>query len=132
MDIQRISSGVPFEDTVAYSRAVRVGDTVLVSGTTAATPDGAIAGGGDAYLQAKAALETIAAALSAAGASLDDVVQTRMYVTEISRWEEVGRAHAEAFAVARPVTTMVEVSSLVDPRMLVEIEAVAVVRRPAG
>lgn len=126
MDVQRISSESPWEDRIGFSRAVRVGGVVLVSGTTAITRDGAIAGGGDAYLQACAALDTIAAALAEAGASLDDVVQTRIYVTDASRAEEVGRAHAEAFAATRPAATMVEVPALADPRMLVEIEAVAV------
>lgn len=110
---------------MGYSRAVRAGDLVFVSGTVAIGPDGEVRGLGDPYAQAKAAIEIIASALSELGLGLDDVVRTRIYLTDISRWEEVGRAHGEAFAQARPATSMVEVSALIDPRVLVEIEAVA-------
>lgn len=124
---QNISSGGPWEDVVGYSRAVRVGNQVYVAGTTAANPDGSIAGGDDAYLQAKRCFEIIAAALAQAGASFADVVRTRMFVTDISRWQEVGRAHGEVFRDVKPAATMVEVSRLIDPAILVEIEVDAVI-----
>lgn len=123
--IERFSSGGTFEEKVGYSRAVRCGPFVLVAGTTATGADGELVGVGDAYAQTRQTIENIAAALAQAGAGLSDVVQTRMYVTDIDRWEEVGRAHAEAFGRVRPVAAMVEVARLIDPRMLVEIEAVA-------
>jgi len=123
---RRVSSGGPWEARVGYSRAVRVGPHVWVAGTTAMTPEGLV-GRGDAYRQARQALATIERALGEAGAALADVVRTRMYVTDLARWEEVGRAHGETFGAIRPVATLVQVAGLVDPEMLVEIEAEAYV-----
>jgi enamine deaminase RidA (YjgF/YER057c/UK114 family) len=125
--IERFGSGGPWERAVGYSRAVRAGPFVFVAGCTAIAPDGELVGGASAYAQAVQACLNIESALGQAGASLADVVQTRMYVTDISHWEEVGRAHAEAFGAAPPVSAMVEVNALIDPRILVEIEAIAYV-----
>jgi len=123
---QLISSGAPWEPIVGYSRAVRVGNAVYVAGTAATAADGSVVGPGDPYAQTKQILRTIERALEAAGAGLEHVVRTRIFVTDISQWEAIGRAHGEVFGAIRPATAMVEVRRLIDPAMLVEIEADAV------
>jgi enamine deaminase RidA (YjgF/YER057c/UK114 family) len=127
MSVERHGSGVEWEPIVGYSRVVRAGPHVWVAGCTATTEDGAIAGVGDAGAQAAQALGNLEAALTQVGARVRDVVRTRLYVTDISQWEAVGRAHGAVFGAVRPVTAMLEVGALLDPRMLVEIEADAYV-----
>lgn len=120
---QRISSGAKWEPIVGYSRAIKVGNRIYVTGTTALDDDGELVAIGDAYGQAKQCLLNIEKALKRLGAGFEHVVRTRMFVTDISRWEEYGRAHGEVFSDIMPATSMVEVSALIDPRMLIEIEA---------
>ena len=122
-----VSTGAPWEETVGYCRAVRVGDHIAVSGTAPVGDDGEVVGVGDAYVQARRCIEIIERALAEAGAGLENVVRTRMFVTDISQWEAIGKAHGEAFGAIRPAMSMVEVRALIDPAMLVEIEADAIV-----
>ena len=123
---QQVSTGSPWEDVVGYSRAVRVGQTVHVAGTTAMR-GGQVVGAGDPYTQTKVALEIVVAALAELGATPGDVVRTRLFVTDISQWEAIGRAHGEVFRDVRPASSMIQVAALIDPDLLVEIEADAIV-----
>ena len=132
LDRENFSSAAPWEEIVGYSRAVRTGPFIAVTGCAAVGPDGQLVGEGDAHAQAARCIEVIGEVLEKAGATLADVVRTRIFVTDIDRWEDVGRAHREAFGDIMPATTMVEVSRLIDPRMLVEIEADAVVTGARG
>ncbi len=132
MKRQTFSSGSPWEPLVGYSRAVRVGPFVHVAGTTASDAEGRVVSAGDAYAQMKFALAKIERALRETGAEMRHVVRTRTFVTDISRWEEIGRAHGEVFREIRPASTMVEVRALIDPRMLVEVEVDAIVDEEVG
>jgi isochorismate pyruvate lyase len=129
MQFQRAFSGAPWEEKISYCRALRAGDRIFVTGTAPVTEEGTTFAPGDAYRQARRCLEIIRESLRKLGVDLPDIVRTRMFVTDISRWEEYGRAHHEAFAEHPPATTLVEVRSLIDPEMLIEIEAEAVCSR---
>ena len=131
MERQRVFSGAPWEKEVGYCRALRVGEQIVVGGTAPVGDSGETVAPGDAYLQTKKCLEIIARALAGVGASMQDVVRTRLFVTDVSRWADYGRAHSEAFRGTPPVTSMVEVRALIDPAMMVEIEADAVATRAA-
>ncbi len=124
---KKVTSGTEWEDTVGYSRAIRSGDTIYVSGTTATDEEGRIVASGDPYTQTRRAIQNISSALQQLGAGLEEVVRTRLYVTDMDHWEAIGKAHGEYFGTIRPASTMVEVNRLIDPDMLVEIEAVACV-----
>ena len=130
MAFQRAFSGAPWEARVGYCRALRAGDRIFVTGTASVAEGGGVHAPGDAYAQARRCFEIVARALAELGAGLEDVTRTRMFVTDISRWADYGRAHAEAFGAHPPATTMVEVRRLIDPDMLIEIEADAVVEAP--
>lgn len=132
MPFQRVFSGAPWEERVGYCRALRAGDRVFVTGTAPVAPDGSVHAPGDAYAQAVRCFEIVREALAGVGAGPVDVTRTRMFVTDIERWEEFGRAHAEAFGEHPPATTMVEVRRLIDPDMLIEVEADAVVAPESG
>jgi enamine deaminase RidA (YjgF/YER057c/UK114 family) len=132
MERERIATDTPWEALVGYSRAIHVGPHVYISGTTATDSEGRVVGRGDPYLQTVQTIRNIQAALDRAGSGLEDVVRTRIYVTDIESWEEVGRAHGEAFGEVRPAATMVEVRRLINPEMLVEMEADAVLQEPGS
>lgn len=129
MKRQNLGTGSPWEDKVGYSRAVKIGNTIEISGTVAVDNSGEVIGENDPYIQTRFIIMRIENALKSLGASLEDVVRTRIYVTEIGKWELVGKAHGEAFSEIKPATSMVEVSALIDPKYLVEMEATAVVNK---